>query len=75
VPIDIQFDLPNKNWQIATQLKPGSTANSFYAPGLQYFMDSPVRMANLISKKWELINPDGKKYGFELALDAKASDS
>ncbi|MFX5660733.1 hypothetical protein ABTE05_20420, partial [Acinetobacter baumannii] len=23
----------------------------------------------------ELINPDGKKYGFELALDAKASDS
>lgn len=75
VPIYVEFELPNKNWHIATQLKPGNTANSFYAPGLQYFMDSPVRMANLISKKWELTNPDGKKYGFELALDAKAADS
>lgn len=75
VPIQIEFELPNKNWQIATQLKPGNRPTSFSAPGLQYFMDSPVRMANLISKKWELINPDGKKYGFELALDAKAADS
>ena len=75
VPIYVEFELPNKNWHIATQLKPGNTANSFYAPGLQYFMDSPVRMANIISKKWELTNPDGKKYDFELALDAKAADS
>ncbi|MFX8633134.1 hypothetical protein ABTM26_19295, partial [Acinetobacter baumannii] len=43
VPIYVEFELPNKNWHIATQLKPGNTANSFYAPGLQYFMDSPVR--------------------------------
>jgi len=75
VPIDIQFELPNKNFSIATQLKPGNTPNSFSAPGLQYFMDSPVRMANLISKKWQLRNPDGKQYDFELALDAKATDS
>jgi predicted metalloprotease with PDZ domain len=75
VPIDIQFELPNRNFGIATQLKPGSTPTSFSAPGLQYFMDSPVRIANLISKKWQLANPDGKQYEFELALDAKATDS
>ena len=34
-PIDIHFNLPpNKQWSIATQLKPGSDSLSFSAPGL-----------------------------------------
>ncbi len=76
-PIDIKFELPEgKKWTIATQLKPveGSPA-LFTAPGLQYFMDSPTKIGDLIWKEWTLKNTNGKIYNFKLALEAKASDS
>ena len=76
VPIDISFNLlNNKNWTIATQLKPTNSPFKFTAPGLQYFMDSPIKIGNLIQKNWEAINLDGKKYQFQLALEAQTDDS
>ena len=48
-PIEISFDLPKENkGVIATQLFPTSNAHTFTAPGLQYFMDSPTKIGDLI---------------------------
>jgi predicted metalloprotease with PDZ domain len=75
-PVQLQFDLPRgKNWKIATQLQPGTTANRFSARDLQYLMDSPVKIGDLNIKKWTLTNNDNKGYDFELALEAEGTDS
>ena len=75
-PIEIQFNVPkDKNWKIATQLKPTQNATTFTAPDLQYFMDSPTKIGDLIFKDWTVANKDGKNYTFRLALEATASDS
>jgi predicted metalloprotease with PDZ domain len=42
VTFNVREDL---NWKVATQLKP-LTDNIFYAPNLQYFMDSPTEISN-----------------------------
>jgi len=76
-PIDIKFDIPEgKKWTIATQLKPvDGNPTLFTAPGLQYFMDSPTKIGDLLWKEWTLKNTNGKSYRFRLAMEAKASDS
>ncbi|MCE7060509.1 M61 family metallopeptidase [Dyadobacter sp. CY343] len=75
-PMEVKFDLPkDSKWTIATQLLKGKEANTFTAPGLQYFMDSPTKIGKLIWKEWTLENVDGKQSKFKLALEANASDS
>ena len=74
-PITIHFSDIDKSWQIATQLKPSSQNYTFTAPGLQYFMDSPVKIGKLHTREWKLTNPDHKTYTFKLALEAEASES
>ncbi|MFD2284928.1 PDZ domain-containing protein [Pedobacter petrophilus] len=56
----VEFKYADKqNWKVATQLKPMGK-NSFYAANLQYFMDSPVEIADYKTAKWEVKNKDGK---------------
>jgi predicted metalloprotease with PDZ domain len=75
-PITVTFNVPaDKKFTIATQLKPTGNANEFTAPGLQYFMDCPTKIGNLVWKNWEIKNPDGNSYQFRLAMEAEASDT
>lgn len=75
-PMELTFSLPaGKSWSFATQLKPTDKFNTFTAPDLQYFMDSPVKIGALIMKDWTLKNPDKQSYDFRLALEAESSDS
>ncbi|WAC14411.1 M61 family metallopeptidase [Dyadobacter pollutisoli] len=75
-PISVKFELPkNRQWVIATQLKPGSDATTFTAPDLQYFMDSPIKIGSLIMKEWTVNNPDKTPAKFRLALEATSTDS
>ncbi|MEO6282221.1 MAG: PDZ domain-containing protein [Dyadobacter sp.] len=75
-PIEVKFNLPkDQKWIIATQLLPGGDATTFTAPDLQYLMDSPVKIGNLIIKEWTVNNPDKKPSKFRLALEAKSTDS
>ena len=75
-PIEIQFKIPKeKNWKIATQLKPTTDPTTFTSPNLQYFMDSPTKIGDLIFKEWSVKNKDNKNYTFRLALEAAATDS
>ena len=72
-PIEVKFTPPAGNaGKIATQLKPTGDATVFTAPGLQYFMDSPVKIGDIIFKEWDAKNPDGKSYHFRIAFDINA---
>ena len=62
-PIEITFETrKDLNWKVATQLKTVS-GNTFYAPDLYYFMDSPVEISDFKMKEFDL---DGKKIRFVL---------
>lgn len=73
-PVTIEFKVPVASWRIATQLKPSSDPFTFTAPDLQYFMDSPTKIANLHMREWTVTNTNGKQYTFRLALDADAAE-
>ena len=52
--MEITFNLPNDlNWKIATQLKE-LEGNRYYAKDLQYFMDSPVEIANFRKRSFRV---------------------
>jgi predicted metalloprotease with PDZ domain len=72
VPLTLQFRGVNKNWKIATQLKPSNDPYIFTAPNLQYFMDAPTKLANLHMREWKIVNPDQKQYTIRLAMEADA---
>ncbi|NNK61126.1 MAG: M61 family metallopeptidase [Flavobacteriaceae bacterium] len=50
------------NWKVATQLKP-LKGNTYYAPNLQYFMDSPTEISDHAIRTFEL---DGQSINFVL---------
>ena len=75
-PIDIKFNIPEeKKWIIATQLKSSQDPGFFTAAGLQYFMDSPVKIGELDIKEWSGKNPDNKSFQFRLALESQGNDA
>ncbi|MFD1315812.1 M61 family metallopeptidase [Namhaeicola litoreus] len=53
-------------WQIATQLKP-IAENLFFAPNVQYFMDSPIELSNFTKRSFE-IDSNGKDYTINFIL-------
>ncbi len=62
-PIEVTFDTEgHPDWKIATQLKQ-LDKNTFFAPNLYYFMDSPVEISNYDLREFEL---DGQKIRFVL---------
>ncbi len=75
-PIEISFILPKENKGVyATQLVPGKDANTFTAPGLQYFMDSPTKIGDQFIRQWQVSNPDGKTYTIRIGLEANATEA
>ncbi|HYV93262.1 MAG TPA: PDZ domain-containing protein [Chitinophagales bacterium] len=68
-PISIHLSVPEgRNWKIATQLKETPDKNSFTAPGLQYFMDSPTELSDFTLRTWQMQNTDGTTKTFRIAL-------
>ena len=51
-PAQVTFDLPT-GWQVATQLRPEAAANTYYAPHLQYLMDSPTSLGEQQVRTWQ----------------------
>ncbi len=59
-PRTVKFSYAEKtDWKVATQLKPLGNG-TYYAKDFQYFMDSPIGLANYRSASWEVKNKDGK---------------
>src|SRR5476651_1008789 len=68
-PIHFLFkDYDKYGWRFATQLKPEGQPGAYFAPNLQYMMDSPTELSNFKESSWEVKNPDGKMLGIHLTI-------
>ncbi|MCH4822186.1 PDZ domain-containing protein [Gramella lutea] len=62
-PIEVNFEVrEDLNWKVATQLKEEGS-NTYSAPNLYYFMDSPTEISDFKMKEFEL---DGQMIQFTL---------
>ena len=66
-PIRVKFNRADAAWKIATQLPAASEADTYWAPNLQYFMDSPTEISAFTLREWP-VTDNGKTYTFRLAL-------
>lgn len=59
--IEVSFDIPNdSDWRVATQLKQ-KDSNTFWAPNLYYFMDSPIEISKHAIREFEVEDSNGKQ--------------
>ncbi|TPG38960.1 M61 family peptidase [Sphingomonas koreensis] len=70
-PIRVTFHPADPKWKIATQLPPvAGTADTFWAPNFQYFMDSPTELSDFQMRSWK-VQGNGKTYTFRLAVHSQ----
>ena len=73
-PIKVTFNVrKDLKWKVATQLKPLGN-NSFYAPDLHYFMDSPVEISNHSIRSFKVSDTD-KEQLIKFVLHHKGTDA
>lgn len=66
-PVRVNFKIrEDLKWKVATQLKHIS-GNSYYAPHLQYFMDSPTEISNFMLREFDE-ESNGKLYKIRVVL-------
>jgi len=53
-PIRVRFRPADPKWKAATQLPEGRGPMTFWAPDLQYFMDSPVELSDFSMREWRV---------------------
>jgi predicted metalloprotease with PDZ domain len=72
LPIKVVFNLPDTSeWKIATQLiLMDSLTNTYFAPDLKYFMDSPCIVGNLKLKEFRI--DDQEEITIRLAINTDA---
>lgn len=74
-PIEISFTVPEASkWKIATQLKPGKIEGHFFAPDLQYFMDSPTELSDYKERSWTVNDTDGKSKLISVVIHGDVAD-
>jgi predicted metalloprotease with PDZ domain len=74
-PIEISFTVPEASkWKIATQLKPGKIDGHFFAPDLQYFMDSPTELSDYKERNWTVKDTDGKSKLISVVIHGDVAD-
>ncbi|HMB61912.1 MAG TPA: PDZ domain-containing protein [Eudoraea sp.] len=63
--VEVTFELPeNRNWKVATQLL-RVEGNTYTAPDLQYFMDSPTEISDF---GWRSFEAESKRKTFKIQL-------
>lgn len=73
-PIRVTFKRADPSWKIATQLPAvAGAADAYWAPNLQYFMDSPTEISALTAREWQ-VTDSGRTYTFRLALHNPGTD-
>jgi len=72
-PIEVEF-VPREDlgWKVATQLKPLGE-NTFYAPGLHYFMDSPTELSNYQLESF-VVSENGKEKTIRAVLHSEGPE-
>ncbi|MCH8328374.1 MAG: M61 family peptidase, partial [Candidatus Marinimicrobia bacterium] len=71
-PVRVIFVLPERDWQIVTQLPGTRWSDTFTAPNLQYFMDSPTEIGPVVIREWT--TGDAQSATLRLAMHHTGSD-
>lgn len=72
-PIEITFHTRDDlDWKVATQLKPVK-GNTYYAPNLDYFMDSPTEISDYAMRTFTE-ESNGKEYTIRFVLHHQGTD-
>ncbi|MBW3129516.1 M61 family metallopeptidase [Hymenobacter profundi] len=69
-PVEVKFDAP-ADWKAATQLRLEPTGNTYYAPHLQYLMDSPTSLGAQQVRSWQ---EQGKTIEMQVLHDGTAAE-
>jgi predicted metalloprotease with PDZ domain len=74
-PVNVRFEPPTgSNWRVATQLFPGTDAQTFTAPNLQYLMDSPSEFSSFALRSFTVA--DGSRQPtFRIAIHHDGDDA
>lgn len=73
-PVKVTFNVrEDLEWKVATQLK-HLEKNTYYAPDLHYFMDSPTEISNYALREFTETS-NGKTYKIRFVLHHKGSDA
>jgi predicted metalloprotease with PDZ domain len=70
-PIRVRFQNPDPKWKVATQLPAATTPGTFWAPNLQYFMDSSTELSDHMVREWK---EAGQTFRLTLHHDGTAAD-
>ena len=73
-PVRVTFRAP-AGWRVSTQLQPTSDPNTFAAPNLQYFMDSPTEVSPHALREWTVPGPGGRAYTIRLAVHHQGTEA
>lgn len=73
--IRVRFHPIDPKWRIATQLPAARGADTYWAPNLQYFMDSPTEISDFALRQWPITDGLGKTYLVRLAVHHPGTDA
>jgi predicted metalloprotease with PDZ domain len=76
-PIRVTFAAPPgpSDWKVATQLYPTGDPQTFTAPNLQYFMDSPTEFSRYLMSTFTVPNAGGKSADFRIVAHTDAAQA
>ncbi len=73
-PLELTFNVrEDLNWKVATQL-PRVSGNTYTAPNLQYFMDSPAELSDFSIREFP-VNSNGASYTIQFVLHHYGQES
>lgn len=72
-PIVAHFEKPDPTWKIATQLAPTDRPDTFTAPNLAYFIDSPTEISDFDLREWT-VSSNGNTCTIRLALHHEGTE-
>jgi len=76
-PIRVTFSAPPglSDWKVATQLYPTGDPQTFTAPNLQYFMDSPTEFSRYLMSTFTVPDAGGKSANFRIVAHTDAAQA
>ncbi|MEP6590049.1 MAG: PDZ domain-containing protein [Gemmatimonadota bacterium] len=73
-PITLRIHKPDPSWTVATQLVGDTQGETFTAPGMQYFFDSPTHLGAIQWRQWQETS-GGRTQTIRVAVDDPAPAS
>ncbi len=73
--IRVRFRPFDPKWKVATQLPAARGTETYWAPNLQYFMDSPTELSDFALREWPVTDAKGRTQLVRLAVHHAGTDA